>query len=98
MFPDAQHTPSRAPQCANRFSISTPVPFNLLTPVLLVVRRHPQVLGTPMPKASIHENSNAPVWKHKVGFARQRPASSPSDNAMFPKNLNELQFGRFISM
>ena len=68
MFPDAQHLPAVATQCAVHQLIPRPVRRQLLAPERCVVLGLGGVLGTTVPETAIHKDCELELGKNKIRF------------------------------
>jgi hypothetical protein len=93
MFPYADHRPTGSTQRSVCLAIPGLVGREFGPPIISIASWDPVAARTAMPEASINEHRNTSITEDEVRPSWQGDMAMPSSQPMFPKQLDQSQFG-----
>ena len=97
MFPERDHCPTLRLQLSSDSPVSHAIRRFFWAPVSGVISGLLIASWAPVPKASIHKDSETRAREGEVGPSRQRHMAAPSRNSALAEYFNQAQLGSLVT-
>jgi hypothetical protein len=98
MFPNPYDVPARFAQLAVDPPVTRPVGSEFLLPERPIADRNFAMLGTGVPKTTVHEHSKPHLPKNEIGFAEYPLVPPPAGDAVPSEHFLQSQFGVLVAV